>query len=252
MEEGKQYDAVTDHEKVANHYGIPSIDMGLEVAKLVEKGKILLTADPKENAQTTVFFSDKDHYHPLKESGHPVYAATVIRSLRKMSKNSKLKNHDLPVPLVSDNWQVCSMVFPGQAELQGDWTKFPDNQKDQFGQVPGLYRGKPGAVMKFAFEGNELGLYDCIGPGTGKIEITVDDKKYEFQRFDHNCRNWRRHSIFMNKLNDGFHKVEIKVTGEKFDKSLIVKPNPDDDPAIYAGFDWYPVGVLIVGKLKKQ
>lgn len=249
IEEGRQYDAVLDHEKIADQYKIPSIDMGIEVARLCVKGKLLLAADPAENANSIVFFKSADYYHPLSESGHPVYASVVVRCLQKMSKNAKNKKHRLPAPFKTDNWQKSQLVYPEQTELQGDWVQVPESLKNQFGTVDKLWKAGPGAVMKFSFDGDELGFYDCVGPGTGIIQVTIDGKIQKINRFDHNCSYWRRHAIFPEKLTSGIHQVEIKVTGEEFDKKPVMKLN--DDPAQYARFDWFPIGILIVGKLLK-
>lgn len=249
IEEGKQYSAVLDHEKIADHYKIPSIDMGIEVARLCVKGQLLLAADPAENANSTVFFKSTDHYHPLSESGHPVYANAVVRYLQKMSRNAEKKEHQLPNSFKADNWQKSQLLYPEQTELTGDWERVPESLKNQFGTVDKLWKAGPGATMKFSFDGNELGLYDCVGPGTGIIQVTIDGKVQEVNRFDHNCSYWRRHAIFLEKLESGIHQVEIKVTGQEFDKKSVMKPN--DDPAQYARFNWYPIGILIVGKLIK-
>lgn len=249
IQEGKQFDAVLDHEKVANHYGIPSIDMGIEMARLCAEGKALLTADPEENSQKIVFFSSNDHYHPLTESGHPLYAGTVVKHLQRMSKNADSKKHLLPTPFVTDNWQKSQIINPEHIQLQGDWVQIPENQKKQFGTTSGLWKAGPGATMKFKFEGTEIGIYDCIGPGTGIIEVTIDGKTQEVNRFDGFCSYWRSNYIFLNSLMSGIHEVEIKVTGKEFDKKVTIKP--DDDPAQYARFDWYPIGILIAGKLLK-
>lgn len=249
IEKGIQFDAVKDHDKIAEYYGIPSIDMGLEVVRLAEKGEIVLAANPAENSRIQVFFSDKDYYHPLSESGHPVYAHTVIRNLEKMKKRSASFVHRLPKPFASDNWENCRMVFPDQVQLNGSWTKMSDKEKDKFGKAPSLFQGKPGASLVFRFKGTDFGFFDCIGPGSGIIEVTIDGKSQEFQRFDHNCHYWRRHCIFLPKLSDTIHTVEVKVIGKEFDKKPVMKPQ--DDPSMYSDFYWYPVAMLINGEIIK-
>ena len=244
----KRMPALLDHEKIAAHYGIPSIDLGLPVVRLYLQGKLALSADPAENAHTIVFWGKGDDYHPLIESGHPVYAETVVKYLEQMSKKAGVKKHDLPPPFRSDNWQASELIYPPQTALTGDWTKQPEDRKDSLGAVvPLLYRAGTGATMRFTFRGSGLGLYDIIGPGTGIIDVTIDGRTREVKRFDHNCHYWRRHAIFLDPLADTVHQVEIKVTGTAFDKSEAMRPG--DDPAAYAPLDWYPIGILVVGKL---
>ncbi|MDF7822048.1 SGNH/GDSL hydrolase family protein [Runella sp. MFBS21] len=244
---GKRMEAVIDHEKIASHYGIPSIDMGLDVVRLALAGKLILSANPLEHPHANVFLKKGDDYHPI-ESGHIVYAGSVIRELQKMNKKSLPKPHTLLMPYRPDNWQESHLLTPAQTEHKGNWEKFSDEQKDKLaGPVPSLYKGKPGAISRFRFEGNELGIYDIIGPGTGIIDVTIDGQLQEVKRFNHNCSFWHRHNIFLNKLPQGVHTVEIKVTNKELEKKLVMKP--DDDPAKYANYDWYPIGILITGKL---
>lgn len=112
-------------EEVAEHYGIPTIHMGIEVAKLMAQGMLVFKADPSENANTIVF--SRDGTHPLPESGQPIYASTVIKYLTKISKQTAVKSHIMPAPLLSDNWQNSKMVDISEAELVGEWTKLPEN-----------------------------------------------------------------------------------------------------------------------------
>ena len=241
-------------EEVAEHYGIPSIHVGIEVAKLMAQGKLVFKADPSENANTIVF--SRDGVHPLQESGQPIYASTVIKYLTKMSKHSSVKSHQMPAPLLSDNWQNAKMVDISEAELVGEWTKLPEDNPivQQFKQfMPSVYQAKPGALMRFKFKGSVLGIYDCIGPGTGTIEVTVDGKKQEIPRFDPWCSNYRKNNFFIEGLDDKVHEVEIRVQDKTIDKAsiLLKRKITIDDPAKYAGLDWYPANVMVVGGLIK-
>lgn len=241
-------------EEVAQHYGIPTIHMGIEVAKLMKQGKLVFKADPAENANTIVF--TRDGTHPLTESGQPIYTATVVKYLSKMSKQGASKSHKLPVPMLADNWQNSKMVDISETELIGEWTKLPANHGlmvsfQRF--LPSIYQAKPGAVMRFKFKGKVLGIYDCIGPGVGIIEISVDGQKEEIFRFDQWCDNYRKNNFFLKELEDKVHSVEIRVLDKKIDKATIMlkKNITITDPAKYSGLDWYPANVMIVGELVK-
>ncbi|MHB1178472.1 MAG: SGNH/GDSL hydrolase family protein [Daejeonella sp.] len=241
-------------EEVAEHYGIPSIHVGIEVAKLMTQGKLVFKADPSENANTIVF--SRDGVHPLQESGQPIYGSTVIKYLKKMSKHTAVKSHQMPAPLLANNWQNAEMVDISEAELVGEWTKLPENNEivQKFQRfMPSIYHAKPGALMRFKFKGSVLGIYDCIGPGTGTIEVTVDGKKQEIPRFDQWCSNYRKNNFFMEGLEDKVHEVEIRVLDKTIDKAsiLLKKGIAMDNPAKYAGIDWYPANVMVVGGLIK-
>ncbi len=254
VDEGKSIYAIDEHEKVAKHYGIPSINVGLQVAIMYAQGKLLLSADPSENEHTIVF--TKDHTHPLPESGHPLYGSLIVKYMEKMSKKANAKKHLLPVPYTTENWQAAQMVDISQTERVGNWTKLPDDnpimqQVSQF--MPMVFKAKPGSSMHFKFRGSVLGFYDCVGPGTGAIEISVDGKKQEKFRFDQWCNNYRKNSFFVDGMKDGVHEVEVRVLNKKIDKSAILslKKITINDPDRYEGLDWYPANVMIVGEILK-
>lgn len=251
---GKPQSASQAMEELAEYYGIPSIHVGMEIARLYAQGKLILSGDPAENAHTIVF--TKDHTHPLPESGHPLYGSLIAKYLEKMSKKADEKKHLLPSPYTTDNWQTAQMVDISQTELQGKWTKLPANNPivQQFSEfMPTVYQAKPGSSMYFKFKGSVLGFYDCVGPGTGVIEISVDGKKQEKYRFDQYCSSFRKNCFFVDGLSDGPHEVEVSVPGTKIDKAAILskKEISIEDPAKYEGLDWFPANVMIVGELLK-
>jgi len=152
LAKGEQQHAVTVMEELAEHYGIPSIHMGLEVARLYAQKKLILSADPSMNAQTIVF--TKDRTHPLSESGHPLYGYIATKYLEKMKHNTSAIPHQMPKEYVEDNWQNATFVDICKARLNGNWTKLSENNKvyDQFkNSLSTIYQGKPGATMEFQF-----------------------------------------------------------------------------------------------------
>ena len=251
---GIQTKSVEFMEEVAEHYGIPTIHMGIEVARLMSQGKLVFKADPSENANTIVF--TRDGTHPLAESGHPIYASTVISHLSKMRKKAASVKHILPEPLMKDNWQNSKMLDISKTELTGIWTKLQADHEllQKFQQfMPSIYQAKPGSGLKFKFKGTFLGIYDCVGPGTGVIELSVDGQKEEIFRFDQWCNNYRKHNFFLKELDNTVHNVEITVLNKPIDKAnIMLKKNITiTDPAKYAGLDWYPANIMIVGEIIK-
>ena len=241
-------------EELAEYYGIPSINVGIEIARLYSQGRLVLSAAPSENEHIIVF--TEDHTHPLSESGHPLYANVVVKYLEKMSKKNYKTYHELPAPYVPDNWQDAKMIDVSQTDRLGDWKLLAEDSPiaQQFKQfMPSIYQAKPGAMMLFKFKGRGVGIYDCIGPGTGSIEITIDGKKEEISRFDPWCDNYRKHYFFVKELEDKVHEVEIRVLDKKIDKAFtLLKRNITiTDPDKYEGLDWYPANVMIVGEFQK-
>ncbi len=249
---GEQQHAVSVMEEIADFYGIPSIHVGIEIARLYVQKKLVLSADPSENANTIVFTKDKTH--PLAESGHPLYAHIVARYLEKMKSNSRIQSHPLGKPYMESNWQNAVFADISQADLQGNWEKLKEGDEvyDRFkDMLPELYQGNPGATLAFRFKGTHIGFYDCIGPGTGAIEITIDGKSIEKYRFDKWGNDYRKHYFMLAPLEDGIHHVQVKVTGQPIDKAeiLLKRYIKLDDPTRYEALNWYPAKIMIIGEL---
>src|SRR5229473_1846920 len=85
LQQGRFPTSASAMEKVAEYYGIPSIHMGLEVARLEKAGKLIFKGEkPKTDAQKAalgdkILFSP-DAVHPYTDTGHQLYLEAVVRS----------------------------------------------------------------------------------------------------------------------------------------------------------------------------
>jgi hypothetical protein len=70
-------------EAVADHYAIPTIHMGVEVARLVREGRVIFKGEmPKDSSPTnTPILFSTDGVHPLPETGHELYLQAILRSM---------------------------------------------------------------------------------------------------------------------------------------------------------------------------
>jgi len=223
---GTVHPAVLAMEELAEHYGIPGIHMGMEVARLQQAKKLVFTADPAENADKIVF--TRDHVHPLSESGHPIYASVVVKYLNQIKTDADEKPHTLPPPYTDNPWTQARM--------------------------PAIYKGMAGCKLQFSFKGTALGLYDIIGPGTGMIRLRIDGEEKNVLRFDRHCSYYRLANIVLSDhLEDTVHDVEIEVSNENPDKSKILMDNHrekfNQDPSVFRHHDYYLGNLMIVGEI---
>ncbi|MDR2675138.1 MAG: GDSL-type esterase/lipase family protein [Opitutaceae bacterium] len=120
-------------EKVAAHYGIPSVQFGVEVARRDAAGTLVFHAPASvkagadgNDAQGRLIFT-RDKTHPT-DAGHRVYAFTLKRALPALLQTGAAGPHDLPAPLAADNWQRAQLVTipdsaaTGAAATAGDAT----------------------------------------------------------------------------------------------------------------------------------
>ncbi|MCG6190045.1 SGNH/GDSL hydrolase family protein [Maribellus maritimus] len=241
-------------EKLADYYDIPSILAGKKVVQLREEGKLVFTADPSENDNIIVF--TKDHTHPLSESGHPIYASVIVKYLEEMEAFGKVGSHKLTNPFLNDNWENAQCYSVVDARKTGDWEllKNGDELADKFEKfLPQIYEGKTGAKLSFKFKGTAVGLYDVIGPGSGKIKVTIDGKEREIQRFDAYCSYYRINNVILEKqLKDTVHTVEIEVIDDEFDKEKILSKRAPEafmkNESEYKNYNYFLGNILIVGE----
>lgn len=235
-------------ERLAKHYVIPSIHMGLEASYMEKQGELIRKGN-QDLTKNKILFS-ADGVHPL-EAGGNLYAESIARALLQFKKNTRTKRSLLPAPLLLDNWEDAKMFDPKQvASFEGDWQTVNPSSSEHLSQFSGwfpylLKAGKPGASFSFKFEGNMFGLFDIGGPEVGQLKIELDGKPLYLKkqksinyiqsndstklrlinRFNKFCNNRYRGQYFMIKVTPGKHHVKIYVSEEKPDKIRILGKN---------------------------
>ncbi len=264
LKAGKASRAASAMEIVADHYKIPSIQLGMEVAELEKSGKLIFKgAKPKEAAKPgkPIIFSE-DAVHPL-DAGHELYLQAIARSWPKIEKASAAAGpHALGDPLRADNYEQAKLVAIGKEMLKGAW-KQQDLAKDSPAQlfakrVPSMWKGsEPGASLEFDLEGSYAAAYDLLAPDGGILEVRVDDRPpTKTTRFDGYCVYPRlATALLLNEPTSGKHHVKITLLAEAPDKAKILFPNNRADmeknPEKYKDNVWYVGGLLVVGSVGK-
>lgn len=263
-------------EVIADHYGIPTIHMGLEAVRLEREGKLLMKApeakmdrvsgDELNQASKAAMGPDgkipfsQDGVHPYTDTGHQLYMEAIERSLPAITAASGTAGKHTPIEAYdTKNYSRSKMLPMDAAIMSGPWTKLsPDegNGKAFANRVDSLWKAAPDAALSFTFKGTAAKIYDLLGPDCGKLEVTIDGKVSTPVRIDSYCTYWRLALLTVgNGLEDTVHTVQIKVLGEKLDKAkILASRNPgavEKDPAKYDGANWYAGAVFIIGDLVK-
>ncbi|HEY7118546.1 MAG TPA: GDSL-type esterase/lipase family protein [Tepidisphaeraceae bacterium] len=265
--DGKMQRSASAMERVADHYGIPSIHLGVEVAKLAREGKLILkaakpkTEEEKARIGERIIFSP-DGVHPYPETGHELYLQAIVRSLPKIQAASgKAGPHELKAPFTPDNYENAKMIPIDRATLSGGIVRL-DPAKDvlakRFGnRLPILYRAdRPGEALTFKFTGRSAAIYDLLAPDAGQVVVTVDDRPPMVRsRFD-SFTTYARLGVLpiASDLPDGTHTVRIEVAKEAPDKAKILAQRKEkmDDPKRFEGVAFYPGAILLVGDLVNE
>lgn len=266
MLEGKFQRSASAMESVADHYGIPTIHMGMEVARLAKGGKLLWKAPlPKDKAAQSadadplVFAGDG--VHPYAETGHELYLRAIVRSLEPIAEASGTPGlHKLSAPLDAQNYEQAKLVpITAAATLSAGFAK-PDDKLQPFAKnftkrLPDLQAAsRPGETIRFKFKGVRCALYHVVGPDSGQVTITLDGVKSVRSCFDPYCMYHRLNSLVIgDRLADAVHEVTIEIHPDMPDKTALLAKigNKMDKPERFQGTALYPGALLLIGEIVK-
>jgi len=222
-------------EKVANAYGIPSIDLGVEIAKREQAGSLVFKGDAPVPGK--LVFS-KDGVHPGNE-GHDIYRDVIARSMLTMQSVGQPQAHPLPTPLEAHCWETAALVPVTQIAHSVGWkpvdTKSDAVYRDDFGRTDAMLRGalkcdRVGETLTVKWTGTTIGFSD-IPQGNGMaVEVTIDHAApLTIKRVQ--SESWHRYARFfyLPEQTPGAHTAVLKVT------------------QLPAGLSFYAGQILIIG-----
>ena len=261
---GKLPRSVVAMEQLAEHYGIPSIHFGREIAKLAAADRLIVAGPlPKTDAERAalgnkiVFAPDK--VHPHIETGHQIYFETTVRAFEKMRNGGNPAPHGVKAPFVADNLENAKLVPLSKAKLSAGWQRLPPDHKLKgfFNRLPEIWHAnQPGDSVEFKFKGTAVGIYDLLGPDCGQVSITLDGKPADkpTSRFDSYCTYHRLGSFFpSHNLPAGEHTIRIEIHPDQADKGKIItdKKAFAADPKRFDDRQWYAGAIMLVGDLSQ-
>ena len=258
---GRMQRSASAMEELADHYEIPSIHFGVQIAALESSGDLVFKAPKPKDAATAkrVVFSS-DGVHPHVQSGHRLYTEAIARSWPAIRDASgQPVNHSLDEPLRADNWEAAKQIAITPSMLKGDWEKLSEDHplgKRFVRNMPALYQAKKaGSALEFAFRGTTASIFDLLGPDGGKLTVQVDrGKPGGRNRIDGYCTYHRMaKTTIATEIDDAVHHVRIVLTDEKLDKRNILfeknRAKFDESPEKYAEHTWYAGSLLIIGEV---
>lgn len=213
-------------ENVAARYGIPSVQLGFEVARKVARREMIFkgTAEDGDRAFSL------DGVHPTP-AGHRVYADVLRRVLPELTKTTATRP-PMPPPMHADNWERAEQreLFP--AMFHGDWKAVPLDDRSLRGAtktlLPPTWRAdKTGSAIEFEFTGTHLGLLGIAAPDSGEFRVTVDgndpvaDTFFDAYVTPTFCR--ARKWFYPHELPPGKHRVRVELSDRFIDKAAIKK-----------------------------
>ena len=208
-------DVILNHERVANHYLIPSINLCQEIGERMQNGEFT--------------WDEFGGTHP-KPFGHKFYAAAIGHLFDEMwkgvSPEGTIAAHDIPAkPLDAYSYYNGDFIALEKAHLNKGWKLVdnwhPDNKagkRNGFVDVPMLEATRPGDQLTLDFRGKAIGIFCVSGPSAGILEYSVDGAPFKeldtFTEWSHNLYiPW----VYMleTELKDTDHKLVLRISKKK-------------------------------------
>lgn len=224
-------------EIVAEHYGVPTIHLGLEIVKLAKLGRVKWRQGAWTSKEEVVgtgeeFWFGSDGVHPHALTGCKEYALAIERSLSRIegqslaasgttTRTSTAARVPLPEPLEPLNYENATWLSPDRAQLAGGIEKIDSKELFAVRDLGDAYRARhPGDTFKLDFVGSYVGIYGIVGPFSGTLLLTLDGgapKPYPlFSTFNY----YNRPSFFplVSGLPAGPHTLVLDVSPDVPDK----------------------------------
>ncbi len=216
----QQPDVILNHERVANHYLIPSVNLVQEIGERMQ-----------DNEFTWDEFGGT---HP-KPFGHAFYAAAINHLFDAMWKgvtpDSPIIPHEIPQePLDTYSYYQGDFINLKEAQLNKGWqyvaSWHPENKYEKrkgFVDVPMLEATRPSDKLTLEFTGKAIGLFCVAGPSAGILEYSVDGAPFkQLDLFTEWSENLYIPWVYMleTELEDTAHKLVLRLSKEKNPKSL--------------------------------
>ena len=207
---------IQNHEKVAAHYGISTINLAKEVTERIDNGEFTWENDFKNLHPSP--FGQHIYYQSMKTFLETCWSGFV-------ADDDKLTAYPLPAKLNEASYTKGILIPAVNAKPVKGWQAIQnwtptDNigTRDDFAKVPMLVAETPGETLKFDFEGNAVGIAVASGSDAGMIEYRIDKGDWKKQDLYTQWSLQLHLPWFYTMgygLKEGSHRLEIRVLPEK-------------------------------------
>jgi len=217
---GKTPEVIAIHERVAEHYAVPSINLAREITERIDAGEFTWEQDFK-------------NLHP-SPFGQTVYQRSIARRLEAAwwepaAEQAAMEAHPLPAPIDPKSYCRGRLVDLREAQviegfkLDPAWRPSDDARtRPGFVDVPVLVAEQPGASLRFRFTGTAVGIFVAAGPDAGIVEYSIDGRPFQsqdlFTRWSKGLHIPWAH-VLDGTLADAGHELVLRVTNEKNEDS---------------------------------
>ncbi len=218
---GNEPEVIQNHENVAAHYDIPTINLAKEVTERIDAGEFTWEDDFKNLHPSP--FGQEVYFRSLKAFLEKAWAGTV-------AEDDKIETYQQRDPIDHANYDNGKLILAENAKFVKGW-KLVENWNPEDGtgtrpnyvNVPMLVSQDVGSLLEFQFRGNAVGIAVAAGPDAGVIEFRIDEGDWQKQDL------FTRWSLSLHLpwyytlaagLEDGEHTLQIRLSGEKNPQSI--------------------------------
>ncbi|TSJ44373.1 SGNH/GDSL hydrolase family protein [Mucilaginibacter corticis] len=210
--------SVANHELVAGHYNLPSINLAKAVTdKLANKE----------------FDWDKDFkdLHPAPFGQRLYFEAIRTLLAAELSVPAKTRDHTdkhdiTKIPLLNpDSFTNGSYLNISNAHTGADWTLYKSwtptdhiGVRDGFVKVPVLEGTKAGSTLTLPFKGNAIGMAVVSGADAGIVKYSIDngpEKQIDLYTQWSSSLHLPWYVLFASGLKEGSHQLRLTISSDK-------------------------------------
>lgn len=210
---------IQNHERVADHYKINTINLAKEVTMRIDDGE----------------FTWKDDFKNLHPSlyGHEIYTRSIKTFLNnayaKMDSSVKYTQHSMPTMLDAFSYANGDYLPVTVASSLRGWTVVENwkpndgaGTRKQYVDLTALIAENSDTELKLKFGGKAIGICIASGPDAGMIEYSVDGRKFKqvdlYTQWSSGLHlPW--YIMLEDELKNEEHTLVVRISNEKNQKS---------------------------------
>lgn len=216
---GKVPVSVANHELVAAHYRLPSINLAKAVADKMNNHEFNWDKDfkdlhPSPFGQELYFSAIKDLLDKAIKPAQPVKISKPLKFPKSLN-NANFTD--------GDYYPIERAIYDSDWVLNKDWA--PSDQlgtRPGFVHVPVLEATKPGASLTLKFSGNAIGMAIVSGSDAGIVTYTIDggpEKQINLYTEWSNSLHLPWYVLFGSGLKNGTHILRLTISQDKDNRS---------------------------------
>lgn len=211
---------IQNHERVAENYNIPTINLAKEVTDRIDTGEFTWEDDFKNLHPSP--FGQQVYFYSMKTFLESAWSNTL-------DSGGQVIDHFLPDKLDPLCYDKGAFIPIEQAKPGKGWRLDPKwkprdkaRTREGYVNVPMLIAEAPGSELSLRFEGRAIGIAVAAGPDAGIVEYSIDNSPWKkmdlFTRWSARL-HLPKYYVLEAELQLGKHKLKVRITNEKNENS---------------------------------